>query len=617
MKRLLFIVIILILHSHLFAQYEGNIWYFGWKAGLDFNSGSPVAITDGQLWVDENCAVISNNAGNLLFYTNGDTVWNSEHIVMPNGTGLDGCWSSSQGVIILPSPNQPGYYYIFTIDCAENNLSAGLRYSIVQMSLNGGAGDVTVKNIPLASMVTEKITAVKHANGSDYWIITHEYGTNTFFVHLLDHTGINTIPQTFSIGSVHGNPNPPPLTGSTGGMNASHDGAKLAIAIVGNGLIEIFDFDNSSGSISNPLTFPPSLSASYSVEFSPDNSKVYVSLYTSGEIIQIDLLAGSPADIINSLMVVGSHNGTIFNSTGTLQIGPDGKIYIACWLDIKLAVIDNPDGLGMACNFLDNHIDLLGRYSILGLPQIFYNPSVVDFFSTSRCFGDSTSFSVQDNTVNGIDSVSWNFDDFSSGLSNFSKLFNPKHLFSTIGSFNVTLIYYSGVIADTVIKVVFISDEPFIDLGSDTTICFYNTVTLYAGNSGSDYIWSTGETSDSIVCTSISDTVISYYVTVTNSFGCINTDSTTVTFDPCVSIEDIKTNDRITIFPNPTKNEVFISNIEGVIIKEVNIYNQVGKRVLHDNRFTNRINVSMLYKGIYIIELISNEFILREKLIIE
>ncbi len=617
--KIIFLYTLLIFSISLYAQNEGNIWYFGWKAGLDFNSGSPVTITNGKLWTDEGCATMSDDAGNLLFYTDGDTVWNSEHVIMPNGIGLAGCWSSSQGVIILPYPNLPGFYYIFTVDCFENSLSNGLQYSIVQMSLNGGTGDVSLKNVPLASMVTEKITAVKHANGSDYWIITHEWGTNTFFVHLLNGSGINILPQTYSIGSNHGGPSP--YTGTSGSMNVSHDGTKLAAVINSQHLIEIYDFDNSTGAISNPLTFPPNLPDPYGVEFSPDNSRIYVA-NNSGTIYQINLLAGSPADIINSLILVGTNTGGIGGMIGTLQIGTDGKIYIACSFETTLAVIDNPNSLGLSCNFIDNYLDLNNRYCSFGLPQSFYDPLLVNFFTANQCFSDSTSFTIQDNTSNGIDSVLWSFDDPLSGLSNFSKLLNPKHLFSTSGSFDVVLVYYSAGIVDTINKVVHISDNPNVDLGNDITICFYNTVTLYANNPGCDFLWSTGAITDSIICSTISDTIITYSVTVTNNYGCIGIDSINIIFDPCASIDELSQVPTINIFPNPSNGkfkiqilkletdvEMHIMNIHGQLLRKENF-------VISSSSFMKEIDLSMLPKGIYFINFRNENFVKTEKLVI-
>jgi len=68
----------------MYSQKEANIWYFGENAGLDFNSGVPVALLDGQLNTREGCATISDKNGNLLFYTDGITVWNRSHKIMQN-----------------------------------------------------------------------------------------------------------------------------------------------------------------------------------------------------------------------------------------------------------------------------------------------------------------------------------------------------------------------------------------------------------------------------------------------------------------------------------------------------------------------------------------------------
>lgn len=525
MKRVLLLLSLYILTNVLFAQNEGNIWYFGAQAGLDFNGGSPVVLTNSKMFADEGCAVMSNSAGNLLFYTRGDTVWNRNHLPMANGTNIMGCWSSSQGVIILPLPNLAGYYYIFTVDCAEDSLAAGLRYSVVQMSLNGGLGGVTVKNQLLTPMVTEKITAVKHANGTDYWIITHEYNTNRFFVHQLNSAGINVTPQTFNIGSVHGTP--PPYTGASGSINASHDGSKLAVTIMGNNIIEIFDFDNTTGTISNPLTFPQNWFGPYSIEFSPSNDRVYFSVLDA-KIYQIDLLAGTPADIINSVTQVGTHVNYLLPVTATLQIGPDGKIYVACPYDTTLAVIDYPDGLGTSCNFMDHHVDLAGRYSWFGLPQIFYDPLVyVDFTATQHCFGDSTLFTVQDYTSNGIDSVYWNFGDPLSGVGNFSTLLNPKHLFSSSGTFDVKLVYYFNGTVDSILKPVLICNKPNVNLGKDTIFCAGSSLKLDAGQ-GVNYMWSNGSTTQTINVTSGGQ----YIVTATNCPGCSKSDTINVSVLP-------------------------------------------------------------------------------------
>lgn len=125
-----------------YAQKEANFWYFGEYAGLNFGLGVPVALTDGALDTGEGCSSISTGSGNLLFYTDGTTVWNKNHQVMENGTGLHGHSSSTQSGLIVPNPSNTNIYYIFTVDAKDNNLFYGLQYSVVDISANGGLGRV-------------------------------------------------------------------------------------------------------------------------------------------------------------------------------------------------------------------------------------------------------------------------------------------------------------------------------------------------------------------------------------------------------------------------------------------------------------------------------------------
>src|SRR5690606_7299225 len=114
MKQIALSVIFFTFHICI-AQNEANIWYFGENAGLDFNSGSPIALLDGQLNTLEGCSTISDSDGNLLFYSDGIKVWNKNHQIMLNGTGLHGHVSSTHSALIIPKPNNSNIYYIFTV----------------------------------------------------------------------------------------------------------------------------------------------------------------------------------------------------------------------------------------------------------------------------------------------------------------------------------------------------------------------------------------------------------------------------------------------------------------------------------------------------------------------
>ena len=182
------------------AQNEFSKWYFGQGAGLDFTSAPPTVLTNGAMSAPEGCATISDNAGNLLFYTNGVLVNNSSHTAMANGTGLLGHNSSTQAALIVKQPGINTLYYVFTT--ADVGSSNGARYSIVDMSLAAGLGSVTVKNATLYTPTCEKQVAVRHCNGKDVWIISHEFNSDHFIAYQLTSAGLNPNPIISGVGEV-------------------------------------------------------------------------------------------------------------------------------------------------------------------------------------------------------------------------------------------------------------------------------------------------------------------------------------------------------------------------------------------------------------------------------
>lgn len=389
-QLLLFISAYFLFCSSSFSQGESNFWYFGSNAGLDFNGGVPVAITDGQLNTSEGCATVSDPSGNLLFYTNGFTVWDKTHTPMPNGTGLLGHSSSTQSAVIIQKPGSLTIYYIFTAD-AEFGLN-GIRYSEVDITLNGGKGNVTVtKNIFLNNNSCEKITGVRHCNNKDVWVVTHDGNSNTFRTYLLTPAGINSTPILSNAGTVV---NSTFGSASIGQLKASPNGKKLAVAMYSPiNRFELYDFDNSTGVVSNSILFPTLGLYNYGVEFSPDGTKLYGSSYVhntnTGKIYQFNLCAGSNTTIANSGVLIGSSASSFSSlSFSSLQLGPDKKIYIARTPSAWLGVINNPNALGTACNFVDKGIALAGKMSQLGLPNFvpyYFKPPPPPFTVAVNC----------------------------------------------------------------------------------------------------------------------------------------------------------------------------------------------------------------------------------------
>ena len=178
-----------------FSQKEANIWYFGENAGLDFNTNPPTALT-GSFKTDEGSASISDSNGILQFYTDGSIAYDRLGNDMRNGTGLLGDPSSAQSAIIVPKPQDPNIYYLFTVGNQFRFPSDGngVHYSIVDMSLNGGFGAITTKNTPLngSEFAREKITSVKGFDCDTFWVITSDQ--NNFYSYLVDDTGVINTP---------------------------------------------------------------------------------------------------------------------------------------------------------------------------------------------------------------------------------------------------------------------------------------------------------------------------------------------------------------------------------------------------------------------------------------
>ena len=395
MKKLILLILINFLAlSPLLSQNETVNWYFGDHAGIRFSIPGyvPTAATDGQLSTLEGCAAISDQEGNLLFYTDGVTVWNKEHEVMPNGTGLTGHESTTQSALIVPAPLDLENFYIFTLDYqAQDN---GLRYSMVDMALDGGNGDVYEKNIEMLFPCSEKMTAVRHSNGIDYWLIVHGWENNTFSAYRITPGGFGE-QVTTNIGSVYeGN-----SWASAGYLKASPDGGTIASVRRQDQKIEIFSFDRTSGEFSNFRTLNTEAPGIlYGTEFSPDGNKLYSSsIFGNGcKVYQFDMNAGDP----------DASRREVFNDDGStgrinlyaMQAGPDGKIYAAVFQKTYLAVINQPNQAGAACDFRLNGIDLSGRQCEAGLPNML-NDYFNFEFSFEReevfCVGDDAEFSVK------------------------------------------------------------------------------------------------------------------------------------------------------------------------------------------------------------------------------
>jgi gliding motility-associated-like protein len=510
MKNFLSIIFLLFPFVSINAQ-QANNWYFGDHAAVSFSTGSPLFLNNSQMQSVEGVATISDGNGSLLFYTNGITVWNKLHQQMVNGFGLNGHQSSTQSGVIVPHPYNDSIYYVFTVDAIAG--LNGLCYSVININHDTGLGEAVQKNIPLLSPTCEKITAVKHCNGKDIWVITRLWNSDKYYSYLISNTGINTTPVISSTGFWVGDPlNINSGAEAQGYLKVSPNGKKVAAAHSKFSDIEMLDFNSSTGILNNLkkiTTFGSTVYAknNYGLEFSPNNKYLYVS--ASGQnffgdpilyalLLQYNLTSNDETQIKQSRVVIDSNATIPYKQRGAIQIGPDGKLYSLRAFTQYLDCIHNPNQAGVACNFQSNavHIGTTGQ-TILGLPnfiQSYFKPQI----STSAdCISQNIGFSLSD--ITDVDSVKWNFGDIGSGGNNFSTSFTPTHQFSTSGVYQIQLQVFSsgGCAIDTLYKTIY-AGALSINLGKDTAICQQDTLKLRANIPGVTIKWSDGSVDTSL-----------------------------------------------------------------------------------------------------------------------
>ncbi len=369
LKRLLLFIFICLYACALHAQKEENVWLFGLNTALDFNAGSPPDSigSPAPFQVREALATYCNpNTGELLFYTEGDTVYNKNGAVMPNGAKLTGNFSypnvnvtptasTAQGALIVPMPDHPGRFYIFSlteytyfvrtlINPSFPDKSGFLYYSVVDMSLDGGLGDVVAgqKGIPLDTVTnfTEHMTGVAGNNCNAWVVLLDPQKTTTqinrFKAFEVTANGVDTVPVISDVFTTSQSLIPLAPTGSdqlVGKMSISPNRQKLAVTIMHGSnrqRLSLFDFDANTGQVSNPLILDTAYTTQattkyYGVAFSPDNTKLYAATWTGTQaqsLFQFDISSNNANTIISTRQKIA-----VTHSFSDVKRGPDGKIY--------------------------------------------------------------------------------------------------------------------------------------------------------------------------------------------------------------------------------------------------------------------------------------------------
>jgi hypothetical protein len=504
---------------------ENNVWYFGSRGGIDFNQNPPKAIA-GTLSTEEGVAVYCDIDGKALFQSMGSNVQNCETgQILLNGDGLTGHFSTTQSALFAPLPGSNRYVYLFTLDYQAGEgegRTGGLNYSIIDRTGDGGKGEVTTKNVLMRGSMTEKLTAVKNLKGDGIWVIGHEWNSDAFYAWPLTAAGVGT-PVVSRVGVVHSSSSPSVGSLAIGELKASYSGKKLALAIQGRGLVELFDFNTATGAVSNPITIENNTGAVYGLAFSPNERFLYASTISGFKVGRWDISSGSAAAVVNSYEPIA----TVNISGGGMQLAPDGRIYISRRGSQYLSLISNPNAASVAdCGYQYNGFLLASTTNAFyGLPnpvQSIFTPVKPAIMGPQQvCIGGTDTTVHYSYTPAGRAQYSWEH----KGNNTFSILGDTLVTISFATPGVDTLILKRTAPCSDLFDTIYVRSGfpmPF-DLGPDTLVCKEASWVTLAGPPGyAKYVWSNSSLQNQNVSFNIKGTI---RLTTYTEAGCRYTDS--------------------------------------------------------------------------------------------
>ena len=427
---------------HIVSQSQTDNWFFADKSGLKFTSTFAGVQPISEIFSTSGSAAFSTYNRELLFYSNGATVWNANHEIMENGNDLSGEIDNTQSSIIIPKPGSDTNYYVFTTrKNGTNTQSSGVKYSEIEISNQYPLGKVISKNVILNPLFTEKITAVYSADGQSIFVIVFGSENNesdapfdTFSVYEVDENGVSnrtfyTFANTRS-------------TSSAGALKASPDGKTLALAVYDfneNEGLYLFDFDNTTGTITYrkqiSMNMGPGVwSIPYGLEFS-QNSK---QLFYSGELnagaslirqVNIDESVGN-----SEPETIASSNAVNFRG---LQLASNGKIYIAKTkrdeeesFENTIGVIASPENEPGESGFILRDSNYKPLNTSRGFPNFISSLFQSKITTSNQCFIDPFEFNATSYT--NITGIEWSFGDGNTGSG-----INYNHTYNSPGVYNV------------------------------------------------------------------------------------------------------------------------------------------------------------------------------------
>ncbi len=498
-----FVVILLFwLPGLAFAQKEGNNWFFGNSTnGLTFNFTPPRPITGKLNDFGNEAAIMSDECGKLLFYSGGVSVWNSEHQILKDGETIEFIGGGFQRAVAVPYPGRDSLYVLFTMGWPDLNPASLpiLNYSIIDMRLEGKLGAVTSRKFFLYKTGSMQMTALRHANGRDFWLLAVQTDedflniekNNRLLAFLISPVGVSVQPVVNRVPGII-------FSNSQFRVRASPDSRKVIVggfpavldpgSDVGEGFL--LDFDNATGQVTK-TTRVPGGGFGLDYDFSPDSRKVYAGLGNSVYQFQIDRPTGQ--EIARTRTEVPNSRQPGFRQVSSMRLAPDKRIYVAT-SKVILDVIPNPDAIGTAVQYQRDAFRFQDTGNLPNNVASFTIGKQKDFQAQALCIGQPITFTPQVNYK--VVQWFWNFGDPASGAANQTNEESPTHTFSGSGTYRVQMVTLDRCQEyDTVVKNITLYPDPLQNLPDSVEVCFSEVPVSFTAQNYplTNYSWNTGD----------------------------------------------------------------------------------------------------------------------------
>ena len=520
------------------AQKETAHWILSAENRIKFNpAGGVTNQAQPGIYSDESVS-ISDSTGNFLFFSNGLKVFDKNLSPMPafaNPTSIIGY--GNRHLQVAPYPGQPGKYFLFYTHQASFGANYTLKYAVIDMSLNGGLGDVTTYNNLVDTIIDPVFTIVNKQGTEDLWLVSHRDATDSFFSRPVTVSGVNPVP-VISIAGMGAFKTEYKFLD----LRASHDGKMIAGFAYKNytnlfaytvEFIEVFNFNQQSGTVTNKVkskTRPGYFWYIGQIEFSPDNKLVYKLQsalvdglqpcgFGSSLLTQYNLCYTDSTDFTDNAMWIGqTHSFCYLIAWGRMQTGADKKIYMPYAGTNKLSRIEYPNRLGSSCGVNLNYHTLNSGTGVV-VPKFYhrYVEKAVknNIIYNGGCFPGPIQFSVTNDTIS---TFQWDFGDPASGPANTSTLAAPQHQFTNPGFYTVSVNIFgsTGQLIETLTETIEIKNPAIRLLAqypTDTSICEGESIRLKVNVINGIFQWFLRDTLGYFFPVAVADSIDTYIST--------------------------------------------------------------------------------------------------------